>query len=323
MAERGYDTSVGIGKASVWGTFTTPTVWAPCRSYAVDGENVLIERTGVRQKSGRPLPSKPGLYNLTGDFQFEVDADDFTGLLLKGLMGTETVAQQGTTLAYKHTFTIGDTPFFSIQVDKDTEAYDVVSAKISSITAACSLGELLLITPSWICNYDRYQPSPVTPSYSVIDPFTFVQATVSIAGSADSDVDDFSFTVSRGLQVKNVLGDRFTKEPILGGLEVTGTFTKFFATSTEYRRFWGSTTATQPQASLTAATVSLKFEGDIAAGTYKYSLEFIFPNVLYTAASVPIAGKDALKQSISFSSYESAGNDDIKIELVNVTSSAY
>jgi len=74
---------------------------------------------------------------------------------------------------------------------------------------------------------------------------------------------------------------------------------------------------------LTAATVSLKFEGDIAAGTYKYSLEFIFPNVLYTAASVPIAGKDALKQSISFSSYESAGNDDIKIELVNVTSSAY
>lgn len=323
MPSRGWTTYIGLGRETTWATAVSPTRFTPCRSCAVAGENVLIDRPGVRAKRGRPIPNL-GLYNVTGDFQIEVDADNIGGLLAS-LLGVDTSEALATDV-YRHTFTLKDAegPSFTLQVDKDTEVYDVVGCRANTIDIAASIGELLLLTTGVIAQKDVYQATKATPSYSTIRPFDFVGAKVEVDNAVNVWVDDFTATLNSNLQVRNVLGSRYTKEPIYGGFEASGTFTLFFETATEYRRFWGSTTATEPLLTYTPAKLNLIFEGDTIAGTiYKYKLVFTFSKVIYPTASVDTGARESLKQSCAFTSYEDIGKDDVKVELINTRIADY
>jgi len=261
-------------------------------------------------------------YQTGGTITTIADPDSILGYILKWTLGDSSSAVQGGTSAYKHTFTAEDTiPSFTSWFNRGTALKTKIPyCVISSLTLSQSVEDALRISAPFIGQKEVVATDFGTASYSHVIPFTNPNLTVSIDGSPATGAHNTSLTIDNGIDTTlgKVHGSMFYTAIVPGARSITGSISLYFDTATEYKRYWGSTTATQPTANVDSVPIILTWDLGIEAGTgYNYKLIITLPSVIYTTTNVSLSGT-RMVQTINFEAmYDTVTAKDIQIELTN------
>jgi len=315
---------LGIGKETTWGTPVTVTDYLKFTSETLALAIEELVSTSLSAKRDEP-DSYEGLGSVSGDIVCEVHPNTI-GLILNSWFGSVTTTQPEPTAApsvYQHVFTPTNTPFstdcilppYTIEIHRDLDKafqYSGCVANVLSFTFGVG-AKILSLTSTWISK-DVSLITKTTPSYDATEPFLWNTGVISIGGTTYKLVETLTFTLENGLvgiplldgtkRIAKIVGDAFrfgTISPTFH-VEDTSKFSNFVNWTTEA---W-----------------NLKFEGAEIEGGYKWTIEFDFPKVLYTAYPVNVGGPGRLTVGASGKlKYDATAGYLAKVTLINTKSS--
>lgn len=217
-----HGSSVGFGEESTYGTAVARTNWLPLvsssikRSITYDPEPTMGRADDLGRLTRRKHVTED---NVEGETETVFAYDDSTLLLLKHGMGG--LATTGTG-PYTHTFTLGDLPTGLtaewLQDPNDTDTAEVFEGmKISSFTIGLTAGGLASHKCSWIGETSGGLASGGAPTYSS-NGEEARDHHLTAAGMLFNAVNytcltSFELSVDNGIDRRNVLGSKLTKEP--------------------------------------------------------------------------------------------------------------
>ena len=332
--------SLGVSKETIFGTFVAPTIFHAIEDFTPSPSNQLIQRQGARKRRGRSLPIVDGY---VGKASFTPECDpDVVGQLIAYAMGAQTTpahtvkGSSTSSTAYSSTLTLGALPSFSTEINRVTDAVDLLGCKVNGMSLSFDPGKGL--TPKFDLSYatEAVQASPTTPTFSTKLPFSFtnpanvVQVFGAVAGQAGQvTVHQFSVDLKNNL-VTNYYsagsGSRAVVDLPQQGAMVSGKARLGFETDLAYQKFLGGATAPGNTVAGVAFDLAL-FTSDQIDGTLSinYGIEIIVPNCVISTHSAKITSGGIIYQDISFEAGESANgaNDDLKIVLTNIATTVY
>lgn len=196
---------------------------------------------------------------------------------------------------------------FSVKADADQSEI---------ITAECDITALdeLLFDSTTTVGLD-------TAGVDILDPYSPIDAAVSIAGQVSADAKSFDVALKRNLKLKRVLrGKRGAASQYLGRSANTASTSLFFSTEAEIKRFFG---VPQNQGypygaggQILYLPVSLVFTPPVGPAGFPYTWIVRFPNASYAKRGEQINGEDAIMQAIEIMPYlDPATNTNVQIEL--------
>ncbi|MEM3386274.1 MAG: phage tail tube protein [Nitrososphaerales archaeon] len=117
----------------------------------------------------------------------------------------------------------------------------------------------------------------------------------------------FSLELNNNFPEGYRFGSRFPQEVEEAPLDVKGSATIKFDSSTHLDRFLASE----------ENSISLKFQGSVISGNYRYELEITLPRLIYEEGDVNLKGQDRLTQILTFTALKHSVNGVVKITLQN------
>ena len=245
------------------------------------------------------------------------------GVMLKAIFGAATVVQSGS--IYKHTFKPRTADFdvyaanIPLTITKHLgdsgsahQFYDMVASKLSLSIAN---GELLKASLDLMGGKYQQIAAPAA-SYPTGKPWTWDVASISIGGSANTDMSEINIELDEAIENRYTLsGAKTPSRTVRSGhrtLAVGGTLV--FDNQTEYQQF-----LSQSERNL---TINLKGTTEVQSGYYEV-LEIIVPLFRYTEFA-PVAG-GAEKIEVGFSGkgvYSTTSATMLQVALTN-TQPAY
>lgn len=199
--------------------------------------------------------------------------------ILEGVLGT--TAHSGST-NFTHTVTPGATiPYYTFYREiGDTLYEEFDDCKISELVISADAGQPLTAAATLMGRQATRltaQPAAVTSlSFSSANPFTFNEATVTLAGGATALCSSFELTISNNVTPQQT-DDVIPYDVVEGLREVTIGFNLIFETVAEYARFhYGGTSGTAQSSTL--ATTSIDFLFSHGANN---SVQFTLPSIAY------------------------------------------
>lgn len=313
--------AVAIGAASLFGLAEEPsygTTAAPSRwveflpgetlerrpnfieSQAIGGSATRNARKGARRIKATE--------DAGGSIAFEVQSRQF-GLPLKHLIGgTPTIVQQGTTAAWLQTHNLGPIANRSLTLQKQFRDADLAAVKtLTYAGAVITAGEftinpgdgLLRLTLDIDARQEVDTVAAGAASFVDTEPFTYAQGTLTVAGTVVACARDARVRVENpfvldryclgtsGLKGRPVDADRPS---------ITGGFTADFENSTYYDLFKNNT----------AATLELKFIGNIIAAGHNAEVTITCPEIRTTGESPKVADTGIITQAVNFGAYANA-----------------
>lgn len=211
----------------------------PLNTYTKEYRNNTVEITKVYRK--------PNLGS-EGNLVFPCYGDMLT-YALYGVFGE--VASSGDAEGYTHTYTVAETlPIWTVFLGTDdlaVEKYHDMTMK--SIELVLEPESDMIGTVEMVGATGDIITSALTPTYTTLRPLTYGDASVSIRGSADCDVESFSVKIDRGVQEKRVicttgLGAYEPNMVYPTTIMVEGEMTLYFDGYDEYKYFLGTSSAT-------------------------------------------------------------------------------
>jgi len=311
----GKNSYVAIKKQATAGTAETtasifvpvtdyPTIKSsPLNTYTKEYRNNTVEITKVYRK--------PNLKS-EGTLSFPCYGD-MLSYALYGVFGS--AASAGDAEGYTHTYTVAETlPIWTVFLGIDdlaVEKYHDMTMK--SLTLSLNPGEDMMGSVEMVGATGDIITSALTPSYTTLRPLTHGDASVSIRGSADCDVESFSVTIDRGVQEKRTLCTTGlgAYEPNMvypTTIMVEGEMTLYFDGYDEYKYFLGTSSATSATTDTYVETdansaIILTVTGqEILAGAAatKDLLTLTIHKALWDDVSIERTWDDRVKQTIAF-----------------------
>jgi len=277
-------------------------------------EQTRIESSSLRAQS-RVITTDNwalGKQAIAGDFDMELRPKGHAFWLAHAIgaaVSTQPDAA-GNPTVYKHTITPAALPqSFTLQLAKPDIA-DVATpftyggCRISEWELSCGIDEFAHLKFGFLGQTEATATALAVASYPTGNkPYTFVQGTVTIAGSA-ADVKSLSLKGSNNLtDDRYFLGSALRKRPEENALrEYTGTFDSEFSGLTQYNRF----------VSGAEAAIVLLFQGATISTTYKYECKVTL-NVRFDGETPKVGGPEIVGQPIPFKVIND-GTTSIKIE---------
>lgn len=151
-------------------------------------------------------PSHEGLLTVAGDVVFEPHPI-MLGHFLRGVTGQASATVQDSAFLWEFLPVASDftpgvcaLPPFTMQVHRDTgSAWQLTDAVINALTLEVSGGAIKRATASILARVSSLM-DPGTPSYEAGDPWTWDASSISIAGAANSDFENYSITIENNLE---------------------------------------------------------------------------------------------------------------------------
>lgn len=298
---------------STWATAVTTTLFHPgLISESISQEIARIESQGIR--AGRRVGHTwaAGAKTIGGDIELEL-FNRPTASLLYHLFGSVNTTGAG---PYTHTYTPGDLTgkSMTVQVGRPdvggtVNPFTYAGVKIAAAELSCEVGSIPTLTLTVTAASETTATGLAVASYPAsATPFTFVNGSLSIAGSSVATVRDMSLTIDNALETERFrIGSATTLQQLEAGRrEITGSVSADFESLTHYARYTAGT-----EAALVMA---------FAAGTDSLTLTL---NVRFDGSTPNLSGIELLEQPLSFKA--TSGTSDaaaVTAVLVNAESSA-
>jgi hypothetical protein len=306
---------VKIGKEAVYGTLGAG-VWTWIESKETinpDQDWKIYESVGTRARRKKSLGNWRSKGNI-GDFPLEPENG---GELLAGVMGADVVTPLAGS-AYKHTFGVADMlPSYSLKIGTDVYARQLTGCLVDSLKLSFPQGESIKATASILQGFGlETQIAMETPTFSVLEPFVFHTATVSIAGSdKTTQVFDAEVSINNNLIDRGSLGNRFMDTKRIGGRVISGKLSMYFIDNAMWTRFVNGT----------EFALIITYVGALIGSGIYYQLKITLPKcILKNAAAHVVAVSEPAVIDCPFEVfYDAVSGYDISIELQNTISTSY
>ena len=251
------DQTVTVGIESSYGSPETSTV----RSYEAKAATFTrdveyIDSYGFRRDQQTLRSDRADTISLgaTGSIEFDV-LNKGAGLLLQHVLGTTSgPTQNGSSTAYKSTFSTDDTGptgSYTIQVSRvdsggTLRPFTYEGCVATGFNLIQELGSNLSMTIDFDAENEQTSTGEATPAYpSSAVPFNYTGSVISIDGSATSNFTSFSLDGDLGMKTDRrfLKGSATKSQPKRTSVpSYTGTISAEFANLTDYNRFVNGTT---------------------------------------------------------------------------------
>lgn len=210
---------VGWKSESVWGTPVTVDTFVPVLGSTHEVDEGYMRPAGIRATRRTRNPAILGARKVAGSVNMELPNLGIA-VLLKHLFGAVSTSGSGT---YTHTYTPGTALGDSLTLQTGiTDAGDTVrpftaaGVKPVSWELSCAVGEFAMLSFDWTGKDLVTATALATASYpSGLAPFTFVQGSVSVNGTAVASAKSVTLRGEKGLASERfVLGSRYIREQL-------------------------------------------------------------------------------------------------------------
>ena len=302
----GRQLNVGTGVESTYGTPVAPDRWHEVTGETLDFRPNNMNSNGLRggtntfgrRASRRQRSTQDG----GGGIAMEVPTTTFGRWLAHTLGGTPTIAQQGATTAYLHTYAQGSLNGKSLTIQKqfrdaantEVESYTFHGSKI--LSAAFAVAPNQYLTADFTIDAEDVDTTTATASasYSEVDLFTWKHGAITVDGSPVAKVTNAAWTISNAMKTDGYYlgGSGLKSEPTDNDYRsVTGTLDVEFADpATVWTKFFNDT----------EFELVLTFAADNIEGAYDYTLEFTMPAAFFTGDTPKAGGPDVIVQGAPF-----------------------
>ena len=311
------ENSVGVAATSGWSyiDFVADT-------WALDNQATAVHTAAYRYAKCL----LPGPLKITGGWDQFIAADNVGWLLKWGLGAVNTSA--GTSGYHVSLFMPADTlKTFTVVECKDDLFERYYGCKVNSLTFDAALKQPLSLTVAATAMMTSITSGQYASgvTYPTDCPFNMAEGTVEIDDAV------VGYVKAANVKVENtLLGDdaytivgsaaiaRFATQMPEGMRTVTGRMDMRFDDQTELKRFYGSTSQTTPQSTLTPAKVELIFQRGSDSATRGMTIEL--PAVYYDTYRANVNLRDLIVQNVDFTAaYTNSGSPDIKVLLTTAS----
>jgi hypothetical protein len=231
-----------------------------------------------------------GTYQTSGTVEFELSAGSAAHALRQSI-GTEVTAGAG---PYTHTFTpttASELPATTVEVgrtsvDGTAHRFRYGGSKVNSWEIVVEPNEFVKMTLDYVGMNETVGGTVSTPTFTTVEPFTFVDATLTLGGSTECFT-SVSVTGENNIDVKNLICATNPREPKIrdaGFHELGGTLEKEIEDLDLYTAFVAGTPAS--------------FSLVLNAGAS--SILSITGQVMYNGETPAVSGPEVLMQTVPF-----------------------
>lgn len=291
----GQDGQVGFVTEVTPGTAVTVTKFIPIVSENIKNNITYLDTKTISARKVLRL-TKPGTKEISGSISTELPNVPMA-TLLKHMFGTINTTGAG---PYEHTATPGDLTgdSLTIQVGRPATSgtvhpFTYAGCKISEWTIACQLGEIATLDLDVIGMSEVTATALATASYSASwEPFTFIEGSVSVAGSPVASIKSFTLTGNNMIEPRFRIGSGNSVQPLETSLrEYTGQIVGDFDSLTHYGLYTAGT----------ETAIVLSFDN----GTDTLTITM---NVMFTGETPELSGFELLEQNLPFRALSSTSD---------------
>jgi hypothetical protein len=306
----GADGQVGFKTETTVGTAVTVDQFVPIKSESIKNDITYLDTETISARKVLRL-TKAGSRSVGGDLTTEL-SNVTVATLLKHAFGTVNTTGAG---PYTHTYTPGDLTGKSMTVQVGRPAttgtihpFTYAGMKVQSWQLSCQVDQIAELVLSLIGMSEATGTALATASYAATwSPFTFVEGSVSVGGSAVASVKSFNLSGTNAIEHRHRIGSSASLQPLEAGLrDYSGEIVTDFDALTHYALYTGNT----------ATAVVLTFTN--GANTLTITM-----NVQFTGETPTIDGFDLLEQTLPFRAISTTSDANaITAVLVNTETSA-
>lgn len=324
MAPFGALAHVGLGKEN---TFGTPVAATDYLHFVSEGLSEEIEQVISEQINGTvdEAPSFEGQHTISGDVGFDV-YPNVLGHILRSALGAPTTTQPDATnnpSVYQHVFTPSQNPFsdvsalppYTFEVHRDLEqAFQYAGTVVNDLTLSFGTDNKIMKGSASVIAKALALITNTTPSFETTDPFMWNQATISINGAQNNDLQTLELSVNNSLEGRGTLnGTREVSRIRRTGKRVFPLSLTFDLVDLSEFNSFKNQSEVPATIELTGATIS---------GTYNYKLTIDIPKLRYTAFPINVGGAGEVTAQVSGSAkYDPSSAYGMRVTLVNTKSS--
>ncbi len=298
---QGRGAAIGFAEESTWGTAVSRTNWRPIISSSLLRTTVAIPRTDLHA-GGPSRRSKFIESEQAGGSVSMLATYDNIGMLLKAAMGTVATTGSG---PYTHAYTLADT-LGSLTIESlrgtatNSEVFE--GAKVSNMSLECAAGTEMTFNLDFVAETAAARSTAGTPSYAATENVILHhQAGQFSFNSVNYDLSSLNLQISTGVDRRQLLGSKLTKEPLRTG----------------YAEITLAVTLEAQDALYTALHAGTESDTSITftSGTSSFQIEV--QNAYIESASDPINDAGIVSQDIVFRGLSDGTNHGLKITAIN------
>ena len=306
MAGQGRSACIGFAAESTWGTAVSRTNWRPVISSNLLRVPSVIPRTDLHA-GGPTRRSKFIEREVAGGSVSVLATYDNIGLLLKTAMGASSTSG---TNPYTHVYTLdNDLPSLTIENIRGTSTNSEVfeGAKIQSLGLSCSAGTEMTMDLDFLAETGSARASAGTPSFAATeDVIRHHHAGQFTFNSVSYDLSSFSLSMTTGIDRRDLLGSKLTKEPLRTG----------------YAEITLNVTLEQQDALYVALLAGTESDTSITFTSGVKSFQVEVENAYIETASDPISDAGIIMQDVTIRGLSDGTNHGLKLTMINGNTAA-
>lgn len=315
---------VGLAKETTFGTAVASTDYV---KFASESLNETIEQVKSDILNGivDEAPYYEGMHNISGDIQFDV-GPVIVGHFLRGALGAPVTTQPdsvGNPTVYQHVFTpvqsnfanVCALPPYTFEVNRDlSQAFQYAGSVINELDFNFGTDKKIMNCKAAIIAKALALISKTTPSFPVVDAFTWNQAVINFNGSANTNFSTLEFGVKNALEARPTLdGTRNINRIMRNGKRTFPIkFTLELQDMTEYNLFKAQN----------EIALNIALTGAVISGTYNHKITIDVPKFHFNAFPINVSGAGVITAQVDgWSEYDPTNLYAMKVTLINNKSS--
>lgn len=210
---------VGWKSEGTWGTGVTVDTFVPALAANLEIDEGYLRPAGIRAGRRTRNPGRVGARKVGGSVELELP-NVSVAALLKHLFGAVATTGAG---PYTHTYTPGAVLADSLTLQTGVQdaagtvqPFTATGVKPGSWELSCAVGEYAKLSFDWTGKDVVTATALASASYAAgLTPFTFVEGSISVNGSAVASANNVTFSCDKGLRdERHVLGSRYIREQL-------------------------------------------------------------------------------------------------------------
>jgi Phage tail tube protein len=276
---------ISLKKETTWGTPVVPDKSIPVRlgsGMATDNNIQLLSAArGVLSKN---IGSFIGARKHEGEYEMDFFGDYTAYLLSSAFGGVSSALKGGESVVYNHTLTESETkPSFTIEQVVGENVRRYAGAIASGFKISGKAGDVVSLNIPLKAK-SQASATKITPAYTTVRPFNFVDSVVKIGGSQLSNVTAFELEYSNNIEFGHALNNSNDAAfNYVKGSEVKGKLEIYLDNTslTEYNNYL----------SKTDRALDFEFTGDTIGTASNYKVTVNVPKAAYTMSETKL-GED-------------------------------